>query len=357
MKKNIAFVVLTLFCVIILSSCGFKEKTALKIISPTEGVRLTGETPATNVTALIETNRTDISTIPVKVFINDTVQGDQILNINTETTFQIPLVNTGVYHLRLEVDQSDGKKITAETKFVWIPVRGFDVAALSIAQMVNREDPTTGYFIIGAFVLLVMIILALIKSKQGGMPTVIISISSFITLIILLTAGVDPVLAYRYFNTVIGTVMGLGLVSIFAYVISNFANKNYAYRGSNTVVVSAKAWWPTGEPLANIEMTANEGSYFGNANSIPQTQITAIASTLFVLPKIIEQAARLMEECPNPAARSQVIDALYTGQDNSDMHYFTDQMAAGYMLPDGTRPNNSIVTIQGSKSSKKTNWR
>lgn len=264
LKKTVIF----LFFGLVLTSCANFEKTTLEIIAPADNSRLVNDLPANegdmvpiDLIAVANSNRKDVSSIPARVFINDTFQGVCNLNLNIRTTCQIPLINDGVQKLRLEVDTQDGKVVVAESEFVWVPNRGFDKVALMLAQKINSNDVSWGYIMIGFACVLIFTVIGLASSRQNSYATTIILVWALLIGMIVIIIKVDPVTAYLMFSKIIGSIVTISFLALVAFI----ASKGYSHQGADSLEMTFSNRF-TGTEIA---AKAKRGSYTGPAHSAP----------------------------------------------------------------------------------------
>jgi hypothetical protein len=229
-KFLIALIVLLLSGLACSTAEMFTEKTTIKIVSPVRDFRMVDELAPgsdfvpTSLSVQLFTNlKVDI--IPANVILNNTapVPCNLVPNEITDCGL-LPIYNKGQQTVRVEVISSRGEIISDEVPFLWEPYMGFDKTALKFSQLLGKNDPTLGSYIIGILIMAIFAVSfgAFARTAQGMVFGIVISLLMFIALFIYY----KPEVAADLFIALIGLVSSGFVAAIIIYALS----KGYTFR-------------------------------------------------------------------------------------------------------------------------------
>lgn len=315
-NKRLFSRVLALLFAIIFSACGYIENTKLTIISPAENARVSTEqidaklATYHTVSVNLESNRTDVSSVTARIYVNETPQGTCTLMLNLESACEIPMAVTGNQTVRFEVDKQDGTIISDQVTFLWMPYKGLDLVGLSLANVVNSNNPTDGFNLLGIALLVILVPAGLIAGRKNGVAMAIVIVWATTMGAVLVLLNVNPLYAYGIFTKILGL---LGFVSFFG-LVGFLASAGYMFRGSGSVDFVSRNWYPNGKIMNETRLIRKDpiqigpGQYIRNPTA---TEIRAIVESLAIMiPGTMAQARYLLEQFPDRDEREEVLDLI-----------------------------------------------
>lgn len=315
--------VLVLFSLLFVA-CGFREKTEITIVSPAESARVSTVQVDPNlatyqtVSVGLESNRPDVSFVTARIYVNETPQGTCTLMLNLESACEVPMAVTGDQAVRFEVDKLDGTIISDQVTFLWMPYAGLDLVGLSLANVMNSNNPTDGYTLLGIILLLIFVPVGLFVGRKSGLATALVIIWTITIVGALVLLHVNPAYAYSIFGQIIATV---GFIS-FLGLVGFLASAGYMFRGGGHVELTTRAYYPDGRLAVENLYKGKESFQFGPgkyiSNPSPQ-EVRAIAQSLAIMiPGVFAQAKFLLGQFPDPRERQNVINLIEDSGGDAD---------------------------------------
>lgn len=152
-----------------------------------------------------------------RVYMNGVFISECLLAPNTATNcIPVPITEPGVHTIRIDVEKN-GKVETASVDYEWTPFSSIDKIALKAANAFGSTNPTAGYGIIAAFIILAGMIFGLWVGKGSAQAAAVSVIAGLLALTIMLFSAGSAGGAYIVGS---GTIL-LILAVIVATVIMN----------------------------------------------------------------------------------------------------------------------------------------
>jgi hypothetical protein len=322
-KFLIALIVLLLSGLACSTAEMFAEKTTLKIVSPVRDFRMVDELAegeqfkSVSLSVQLNTNR-EVDIIPANVILNNTAPVVCYLKPNEITDcFILPIYNKGQQTVRVELVTLKGEVVSDEVPFLWEPYMGFDKTALMFSQILGKNDPTLGSYIIGILIMAVFAVSfgAFARTAQGMVFGIIASLLMFIAMFIYY----KPEVAANLFIALIGLVSSGFVAAIVIYAL----NKGYTIRTGthNDILIEDRYTGLRLQDKSKSGFSFGPGQYTGSreAQAFEQFMILNDA-TRRRTPLQPVQANNLLEEngqyelmSPQPAKKMNFRDWLWAG--------------------------------------------